>query len=82
VTRLRKQGFDVMWKETEGAHWWRNWRTYLKEFASMLFQQAAPSSSAATAKKTAFSLDADISFVEGRGDLPSVLRELQQVKYE
>lgn len=46
VAMLRKHGFDVMWKETEGAHWWRNWRSYLQEFACMLFQQAAPSSNA------------------------------------
>ncbi|MBE0534369.1 MAG: esterase [Phycisphaerae bacterium] len=46
VAMLRKHGFDVMWKETEGAHWWRNWRSYLQEFTSMLFQQAAPSSNA------------------------------------
>lgn len=46
VAMLKKHGFDVMWKETEGAHWWRNWRSYLQEFASMLFQQAAPSSNA------------------------------------
>jgi enterochelin esterase family protein len=61
VAMLRKHGFDVVWKETEGAHWWRNWRDYLKEFASMLFQQPASSSNAATTAKDASAADTDIS---------------------
>jgi len=39
VATLRKHGFDVMWKETKGGHWWRNWRAYLNEFAPMLFKE-------------------------------------------
>jgi len=39
VAMLRRHDFDVMWKETEGAHWWRNWRNYLHEFTPLLFQQ-------------------------------------------
>ncbi len=39
VNLLRKHGFDVKFKETDGAHWWRNWRNYLDEFAALLFQK-------------------------------------------
>jgi enterochelin esterase family protein len=35
---FKKHGFDVQFKETEGAHIWRNWRGYLHEFAPLLFQ--------------------------------------------
>jgi enterochelin esterase-like enzyme len=35
---LRKHGFQVAFKETEGAHTWINWRNYLNEFAPQLFQ--------------------------------------------
>lgn len=38
VAMLRRHGFDVMWKETAGGHWWRNWRDYLHEFGSLLFR--------------------------------------------
>ena len=38
VDMLKKHGFDVVYKETEGAHTWINWRNYLHEFASQLFQ--------------------------------------------
>jgi len=38
VDLLKKHGFVVSFKETDGAHWWRNWRTYLQEFASTLFK--------------------------------------------
>ena len=38
VEMLRKHGFDVVFKETEGAHSWINWRNYLIEFAPQLFQ--------------------------------------------
>ncbi len=51
VAMLRDHGFDVTWKETEGAHWWRNWRAYLKEFTPKLFQAD---------KTTAFSNTVDV----------------------
>ena len=38
VELLKKHGFDVVFKETDGAHTWINWRNYLNEFASQLFQ--------------------------------------------
>jgi enterochelin esterase family protein len=38
VELLKKHGFDVVYKETEGAHTWINWRNYLNEFAPQLFQ--------------------------------------------
>ena len=38
VELLKKHGFDVVFKETPGAHTWINWRNYLNEFASQLFQ--------------------------------------------
>ena len=38
VELLKKHGFDVVFKETAGAHTWINWRNYLNEFASQLFQ--------------------------------------------
>jgi enterochelin esterase family protein len=38
VELLRKHQFDVVYKETDGAHTWIVWREYLKEFASQLFQ--------------------------------------------
>ena len=38
VEMLKKHGFDVVYKETEGAHTWINWRNYLNEFAPRLFQ--------------------------------------------
>ncbi len=37
VELLKKHGFDVVFKETPGAHTWINWRNYLNEFASQLF---------------------------------------------
>jgi enterochelin esterase-like enzyme len=39
VEMLKKHGFDVVYKETEGAHTWLNWRDYLNEFAPQLFQE-------------------------------------------
>ena len=33
-----KHKFDVVYKETDGAHTWDNWRDYLREFAPQLFQ--------------------------------------------
>ncbi|MCB9090201.1 MAG: esterase [Calditrichae bacterium] len=38
VAMLKKHGFDVVYKETPGAHTWNNWREYLYEFAPQLFQ--------------------------------------------
>ena len=38
VEMLKKHGFDVVFKETGGAHTWINWRDYLLEFAPQLFQ--------------------------------------------
>jgi enterochelin esterase family protein len=38
VELLKKHGFDVVFKETDGAHTWINWRNYLNEFAPQLFQ--------------------------------------------
>ncbi len=38
VEMLRKHGFDVVFKESDGAHTWVNWREYLNEFAPQLFQ--------------------------------------------
>jgi enterochelin esterase-like enzyme len=38
VEMLKKHGFDVVYKETEGAHTWLNWRNYLNEFAPQLFR--------------------------------------------
>ena len=38
VAMLKKYGFDVVYKETEGEHTWLNWRDYLNEFAPKLFQ--------------------------------------------
>lgn len=38
VELLKKHGFNVVFKETEGGHTWINWRNYLNEFAPQLFQ--------------------------------------------
>jgi enterochelin esterase-like enzyme len=38
VEMLKKHKFDVVYKETEGAHTWMVWRDYLNEFAPQLFQ--------------------------------------------
>jgi enterochelin esterase family protein len=38
VDMLKKHKFNVMFKETAGAHTWMNWREYLNEFAPQLFQ--------------------------------------------
>jgi enterochelin esterase-like enzyme len=37
VKMLKKHKFDVVYKETEGAHTWMVWREYLNEFAPLLF---------------------------------------------
>jgi enterochelin esterase family protein len=38
VEMFKKHGFEVVYKETEGAHTWLNWRDYLHEFAPQLFR--------------------------------------------
>jgi len=38
VALYKKHGFSPIYKETEGAHTWLNWRDYLIEFAPMLFK--------------------------------------------
>jgi enterochelin esterase-like enzyme len=38
VDMMKKHNFNVVFKETEGAHSWIVWREYLNEFAPQLFQ--------------------------------------------
>ncbi len=38
VEMFKKHKFQVIYKETGGAHTWDNWREYLREFAPQLFQ--------------------------------------------
>jgi len=38
VEMLKRHKFDVLFKETDGAHTWLNWRDYLIEFAPQLFR--------------------------------------------
>jgi enterochelin esterase family protein len=38
VEALRKHGFEVEYKETDGGHTWKNWREYLNELAPRLFR--------------------------------------------
>jgi enterochelin esterase family protein len=38
VNMLKKHDFNVVYKESSGAHTWINWREYLNEFAPQLFQ--------------------------------------------
>ena len=38
VEMLKQHKFNVVYRETEGAHTWINWRNYLNEFAPQLFQ--------------------------------------------
>lgn len=38
VAMLKKHGFEVTYKETDGGHTWLNWRDYLNEFAPLLFK--------------------------------------------
>jgi enterochelin esterase family protein len=37
VDMLKKHGFGVVSRESEGGHTWINWREYLNEFAPLLF---------------------------------------------
>ncbi|MGZ8937583.1 MAG: esterase [Limisphaerales bacterium] len=38
VAMLKKHEFEVVYRETEGAHTWMVWRDYLNEFARQLFR--------------------------------------------
>ncbi len=38
VEMFKKHQFDVVYRETDGAHTWDNWRDYLHEYATQLFQ--------------------------------------------
>jgi enterochelin esterase family protein len=38
VEMFKRHGFHVIYKVTDGAHTWTNWREYLNEFAPKLFQ--------------------------------------------
>lgn len=38
VEMFQGHGFDVVFKKSDGAHTWINWRNYLNEFAPQLFQ--------------------------------------------
>jgi enterochelin esterase family protein len=38
VEMFKQHGFDVVYKETEGAHTWIVWREYLNEFTPQLFR--------------------------------------------
>ena len=37
VDMLKKHGFEVVARDSEGGHTWLNWRDYLNEFAPLLF---------------------------------------------
>jgi enterochelin esterase family protein len=38
VEMFKKHKFEVVYKETDGAHTWMNWRNYLNEFVPQLFR--------------------------------------------
>ncbi|RCS43912.1 esterase [Bremerella cremea] len=38
VDLMKKHGFEAVYEETDGGHTWVNWRNYLRQFASQLFQ--------------------------------------------
>ena len=38
VELFKRHDFNVVYRETDGAHTWVNWRNYLNEFAPQLFQ--------------------------------------------
>jgi enterochelin esterase family protein len=38
VDLFKRHGFSPIFKESPGGHTWINWRNYLVEFASLLFQ--------------------------------------------
>lgn len=35
---LDENGYNYVYRETDGGHIWKNWRIYLSEFAAMLFK--------------------------------------------
>jgi len=37
-TKLDSIGMEYVYRETEGGHTWKNWRVYLTEFVSLLFE--------------------------------------------
>ena len=39
---LERAGVNHVWVESEGGHVWGEWRTYLSQFASLLFQTPEP----------------------------------------
>jgi len=39
VEMLKKRGFEPVYKESDGAHTWINWRNYLSEFTPQLFSK-------------------------------------------
>ena len=41
VELLKRHGFTVSFKESQGGHTWANWRDYLNEFAPQLFQSSS-----------------------------------------
>jgi enterochelin esterase family protein len=45
VEMLKKHGFNVAFKGSEGGHTWLNWRDYLIEFAPLLFNESRGTSS-------------------------------------
>ena len=45
VDLFKKHGFAPVFKESPGGHTWINWRNYLVEFASQLFQNGRASTS-------------------------------------
>ncbi len=51
VEMLRRHGFDVEYRETEGAHTWHVWREYLREFAQKLFRAEADTDGDAAGKR-------------------------------
>ena len=35
---MDEKGYPVVYRETEGGHIWRNWRTYFIEFTQKIFK--------------------------------------------
>ncbi len=75
VDVLRKHGFRVFFKETDGGHTWINWRDYLNEFAPQLFKPVPPekadNKAAALSKTEPVSFDALRDNIE-RGKVETV----------
>jgi acetyl esterase/lipase/enterochelin esterase-like enzyme len=76
VETLRKHDFEIAWKETEGAHWWRVWRDYLTEFTPQLFKEKngasasidgnSPDKAAAKSNPESIKIVRDIAYREGK----------------